>query len=106
MGQGLIDSMSLEAYIGSGTGGRPGQALVLRPEAPAEAVADGLGGTGYKLYDLIGKSYDDPLWDSCSASSPTPRCAAPNRHGQLQHRRAEGHPASQDHGPRPRLHQL
>ncbi len=59
----LIDSMSMEAYIGSGGTldvGKPWYAA-RKPRQKRRQLT--YGQTEYKLYDLIGKAYDDPLWD-------------------------------------------
>ncbi len=61
--QSLIDALSMEAYIGSGT-----QTDVDKPwysgRSPRQKrKQQTYDTTEVKLYQLIGKDYDDPLWD-------------------------------------------
>ena len=63
VGQELIDSMSLEAYIGSGTELDLDKPWYSARKPRQKRSPMDYGSTEYKLYDLIGKSYDDPLWD-------------------------------------------
>ena len=55
--------MSLEAYIGSGTEVDLDKPWYSARKPRQKRSPMDYGSTEYKLYDLIGKSYDDPLWD-------------------------------------------
>jgi len=59
----LMDQLTMEAYIGSGSkidADKPWYAA-RKPRQKRKAL--GFDDTEYKLYQLIGRDYDDPLWD-------------------------------------------
>lgn len=60
---GFMEQLTLEAYIGSGSkldADKPWYAA-RKPRQKRKALS--FDDTEYKLYELIGKNYDDPLWD-------------------------------------------
>ncbi|MBR1814591.1 MAG: fibronectin type III-like domain-contianing protein [Lachnospiraceae bacterium] len=60
---GFMDLLTMEAYIGSGSSldvDKPWYAERKPRQKRKEMTYEN---TEYKLYDLIGKDYDDPLWD-------------------------------------------
>lgn len=61
--QELIDSMSLEAYIGSGAKTDIGKKWYQQRSPRQKRKALTYDQTEVKLYQLIGKDYDDELWD-------------------------------------------
>ena len=61
--QGLIDSMSMEAYVGKGTQTDIGKPWYSARSPRQKRKQQTYKTTEVKLYRLIGKDYNDPLWD-------------------------------------------
>lgn len=61
--QSLIDALSMEAYIGSGTQTDIGKPWYSARSPRQKRKQQTFNTTEVKLYQLIGKDYDDPLWD-------------------------------------------
>ena len=76
VGQELIDSMSLEAYIGSGTEVDLDKPWYSARKPRQKRSPMDYGSTEYKLYDLIGKSYDCLLYTSYTSAISTMRPGA------------------------------
>lgn len=61
--QSLIDAMSAEAYIGAGSSVDIGKKWYQTQKPRQQRASLSYEETELKLYDLIGKAYDDPAWD-------------------------------------------
>lgn len=61
--QELIDSMSVGAYIGEGTKQDRDKPWYSSRRPRPKRVELSYNETEVKLYDMVGKSYEDPLWD-------------------------------------------